>query len=89
MWELPVLLQSAFILLRKQSILFCDVELVLKSTVIMYARFLFVIASLRHHSTVIRNRISYTTPFSFYWISTWTELLSGLVFDENRRISVV
>jgi hypothetical protein len=66
MWELPVLLQSAFILLRKQSILFCDAELVLKGTMIMYARFLFVIASLRHHSTVIKNSISYTAVFSYY-----------------------
>jgi hypothetical protein len=86
---MSVLLHIAFILLRKQSILFCDVELVLKGILIMYARFHFVVVSLCHHSKMIRNRISYTAPFSYYRISIWTEFLSGLGFHEKCRIIVV
>jgi hypothetical protein len=36
-WEMPNLLQIYHILLCKQNILFCNVELVLKCLVIMYA----------------------------------------------------
>jgi hypothetical protein len=54
-WEMSILLQISFILLCKQNVLFCDVELVLKCVLIKYAELLYVIINSSHHSKTIKT----------------------------------
>jgi hypothetical protein len=74
------LVTYAFILLCKQNILFCDVELVLKCVLIMYAEFLFVIVNLSRRSKTIRKSISYTASFLYYDVSRDAFLIASYYF---------